>query len=59
MSENRKSEIDWLTVGGAIASLAVISPPAAGAAAIALGLYQVHAWLESQQDSDQGPDKTS
>lgn len=59
MSTNRKPEIDWLMAGGAIATLAVISPPAAGAAAVALGLHQAYEWLDSQGKSTEGPDKTS
>lgn len=57
MSEDRKPALDWLIAGSAIASLTAISPPAAGAAAIALGLHQTYEWFRASADDDEGPDK--
>jgi len=57
MSDDREPKIDWLVAGGAIASLATISPPAAGAAAVALGLHQAYAWVKKEREREEGPDK--
>ncbi len=57
MSNDRHPDIDWLVAAGAIASLTAISPPAAGAAAIALGLHQAHDWIKANWKHNEGPDK--
>ncbi|MBU6498523.1 MAG: hypothetical protein KGJ41_14240 [Rhodospirillales bacterium] len=55
MSEDRKAEPEWLVAAGAIAALSGISPPAAGAAAITLGLHHLYKWWQQEAQDDQGP----
>jgi hypothetical protein len=57
MSDDRKAEPDWLVTASAIAALSGVSPPAAGAAAIMLGLHKIYAWWQQKPDDDQGPEK--
>jgi len=57
MSDGRNRDPEWLVTAGAIAALAVVSPPAAGGAAIVLGVHQIYTWSQRQPDNDQGPEK--
>ena len=57
MSDDPKPSLDWLIAGSAIASLTAISPPAAGAAAITLGLHQAYERFMAAQTHEKGPDK--
>jgi hypothetical protein len=57
MSEDRKNNPEWLITAGAVAALSAVSPPAAGAAAIVLGMHQIYTWYQRQPDDDQGLDK--
>jgi hypothetical protein len=57
MSDNRAPVIDWLAAGGAIATLATISPPAAAAAAVVLGVHHAYGWWENRDSSEEGFDK--
>lgn len=57
MSEDRPRDPEWLITAGAVASLAAVSPPAAGAAMIALGVHQLYAWYQRQPERERGPDE--
>lgn len=45
MSDERKSGIDWIAAAPALAVLAAVSPPAAGAACAVLGAHAIYDWL--------------
>ena len=57
MSDNRKSGINWGIAGGAVAALATVSPPAAAAAGVVLGLHEAYNWWKDQDQGDEGPEK--
>ena len=57
MSDDRKPGIDWRIAGPALTGLATVSPPAAIAATVALGLHQAYDWWQSQDKGAEGPEK--
>jgi hypothetical protein len=55
MSDIPKSTIDWRASGPAIAVLALVSPPAASAATVVLGLHMAYDWFMCREKDGKGP----
>ena len=57
MSDDRNPVLDWCMAGGALATLAVVSPPAAATAAVTLGLHQAYNWCKGRDEGAKGPEE--
>ena len=58
MSDAKSSAAKWGVAGGAIATLAIVSPPAAAAAGVAFGLHEAYNWWNDPDKGDKRPEKS-
>lgn len=55
MSDDSSGPKKWVPAGIALAGLAVVSPPAAGVAAIVLGVQECVEYFHSRKEKGSGP----